>query len=369
MATKYNILAFDAKIKGRPAIFAHSPRWARLETLDAETKAGSVLHAAPWKATHIFLGERSDDPPDNLLNMSISSYIKEDLGNRLRTGREAPTPLTLQSLADFYGVSFTPVRAAVSELIEEGVLTKAPNRRLIPNKRLGAASDAGGASAPPEPPTDMFEIIADDLVRQSLNGESVYLREEATAEHYDISRSAIRNIFHRLAGTGLLDHVPRRGWRLRPFRQDDLQAFIEVREVLELKALDLAAPHLVDADLRKMLEDNVVPESENEAPRADNSLHGYLLEKASNVYITDFLERQGRYYRVLFNWESQDRQTIMTTARQHREILQALLKRDWPAARKALAYHIRFNHPILGKVVSSPSNLAERCNGRSRKQL
>ena len=31
---------------------------------------------------------------------------------------------------------------------------------------------------------------------------------------------------------------------MRPFRQDDLQAFIEVREVLELKALELARPKL-----------------------------------------------------------------------------------------------------------------------------
>jgi DNA-binding GntR family transcriptional regulator len=36
--------------------------------------------------------------------------------------------------------------------------------------------------------------------------------------------------------------------------------------------------------------------------------------------------------------------------RQHREVLTALLEKNWSAARKALSHHIRDNHPILGQV-------------------
>ena len=42
----------------------------------------------------------------------------------------------------------------------------------------------------------------------------------------------------------------RRAWRLRPFRKEDLGAFLEIRELLELKAMDLAWPYLVDENLR-----------------------------------------------------------------------------------------------------------------------
>lgn len=287
--------------------------------------------------------------------MSISTYIKEDLSAKLSSGRQLP-PLTLDSLAEHYQVSFTPVRRAVAELIDEGLLKKQPNRRLA----ACAPAKAKTAIAKPEPPPDYFQIIATDLVKLSLQGEPVYLREEATAEKYNISRSAMRNIFHRLAGEGMLDHIPRRGWKLRPFRQDDLQAFIEVRELMELKALDLARPKLEPAELQRMLEANSVPKNSREKPRIDESLHQYFVDLADNAYLRDFLEKQGRYYRRLFEWEDHDRKTAIETVRQHRAILTALLEENWSAAKDALSHHILNNHPILNQVMSSKKEVMQK---------
>ena len=88
-----------------------------------------------------------------------------------------------------------------------------------------------------------------------------------------------------------------------------------------------------------------------ERPRIDESLHAYIIEKSNNGYIKDFFDRHGPYHAILFDWEDQDRQTAIETARQHRDILNALLQKKWRTARKALSDHIRWNHPILSKVV------------------
>jgi DNA-binding GntR family transcriptional regulator len=282
-------------------------------------------------------------------DMSISTYIKEDLAAQLESGREMPVQLTLDSLADYYKVSMTPVRTAVAELIVEGLLHRGENHRLAATSRVGEKTGRSRKSTPPESPRDSFEVIADDLVRLSLGGEPVYLREEATAEKYDISRSAIRNILHRLAGEGVLDHIPRRGWRLRPFRQDDLHAFIEIRESLELKALELALPKLDNGELKRLLELNLPPTSARATPCVDESLHEYFIATAGNTYIQDFFDRQGRYYKLLFAWEDGERDVAIETMRQHHEILTALLKKNWSAAKKSLLHHIRHNHPILSK--------------------
>ena len=280
--------------------------------------------------------------------MTIATFIKDDLAAQLNSGRELSVPLTLDSLAEHYSVSLTPVRTAVAELIDEGLLEKGPNRRLT--AVLRCQQRRAQKRKPPEPPRDPYEVVANDLVRLSLQGEPVYLREEATAEKYDISRSAIRNILHRLAGEGMLDHIPRRGWRLRPFAQDDLRAFIEVREVLELKALDLARPRLDATELERILELNSPPESRRGKFVVDESLHEYLIATAGNTYIKDFFERQGRYYRLLFEWEDHDHDVAIETMRQHHEILTALLKKKWSAAKKALSHHILDNHPILSRI-------------------
>lgn len=285
-----------------------------------------------------------------VVSMSIAAYIKDDLAAQLLSGRELPVELTFESLAEYYNVSYTPVRTAIAELIDEGLLEKGLNRRLKVNARPKAGAPKGEAPKQPELPSDPYEIVASDLVKISLHGDPIYLREEATADKYDISRSAIRNIFHRLAGEGMLDHIPRRGWRLRPFRQDDLQAFIEVREVLELKALDLARRKLDPDVLKQILKSNELPRSPVTRPHVDESLHDYLIVTAGNAYIRDFFERQGRYHRLLFQWEDHDRAAAIETIRQHREILTALLLREWSAARKALSHHILNNHPILSRV-------------------
>jgi DNA-binding GntR family transcriptional regulator len=285
------------------------------------------------------------------MTQTLKQYIKQDLKAQILAGEDPSRSFTLERLSSRYNVSVTPVRAAISELLDEGVLRRDRGRRLI----VGRRRPHGGADGEPSPPAtseERFAAVARDLVRLSVEGEPVLLREEATAEKYGVSRAAIREIFHRLAGDGLLEHLPRRGWRLRPFRQDDLDAFIEVRVTLERKALELARHRLVEEDLRAMLEGNRLPASRQDAPKIDDRLHAYLIEKAGNPYIRDFFARHGKYYEMLFDWEALDRAAAVQAVEQHREILEALIARDWEAAGDRLEHHIRHNHPVLEQLVT-----------------
>lgn len=275
--------------------------------------------------------------------MSMSTFIKHDLIANIRSGQLGTERLTLDALSKRYRVSATPVRIAVRELIEEKYLKKGVNGRLVVRSDATAAPLAHS----PEEPKDWGQVIANDLVQLSLEGVPVLLREETTAEKYGISRSSIRQIFHRLAGRGILEHLPRRGWQLRPFRQAELDAYIEMRVMMELKALEQSWSRLVDEDLQAMLAGNRLPGGRDEWPASDNSLHAYLIEKSKNPYIADFFDRHGRYYDALFEWENLDRDAQVQEVLDHREILEALLRRDRSAAEQALAHHIRNNHPVL----------------------
>lgn len=272
---------------------------------------------------------------------TISDFIRRDLASRLGSGGDLP--LTLHALSRHYGVSLTPVRVAVRSLLHAGLLMKEPDGRLRPNP------DAAPRSEPPptEParPVDLDAALLADVIRLSLQGEADYLREEATARRLGVGRTAIRQALHRLAGRGLIDHVARCGWRVRPIDLTDLSAFLEVREVLERKALDLARPHLIDADLRRMLRGNVA------GGRLDNELHRYLVAKAGNAYISDFFDRHGVFYAALLDFAAPETHVVEAMARQHRAILRALLARDWPRARRALARHIRAQRPIVAELI------------------
>jgi DNA-binding GntR family transcriptional regulator len=280
---------------------------------------------------------------------TISQYIERDLAGRVATDQVLPAPLTLHSLSRHYGVSSTPVRVAIRHLLANGVLVRQSNGRLDVNgrRRITARGQRSRNTDDPGPPRralDLESDLAAEVIRKSLSGEGEYLREEATAERFAVGRTAIRQAFLQLAGRGLIVHVPRCGWRVRTFDEVDMAAYLEFREVLENKALSLARPHLIEADLRRMLVGNA---SRKGAPRLDNSLHRYLVEKSGNGYIREFFDRHGAYYTSLLDFAAPEIHVVAAMARQHRKILRALLARDWHRARRELTRHIRAQRPIV----------------------
>lgn len=279
---------------------------------------------------------------------TMVDYIAGDLRSRIQAGSAVPENLTLSGLSLLYGVSTTPVRMAVRQLVEESVLVRLEGGRFSVNPVRSDGQPAEPDERPDRPPDiDHWEaVLAPEIIRMSLRGEQEYLREEATSARLGIGRSVVRGIFGRLAGKGLLEHLPRRGWRVRAFDARDLEDYLEIREALELKALDLARDRLDPADLGRMLEGN-----QRDSGGLDNDLHWYLVERSGNTYIREFFEVHGLYYRLLFDYAAPEARVVRAMARQHREILQALMDRDWPGARRALARHIRAQRPVVRRLL------------------
>ena len=196
--------------------------------------------------------------------------------------------------------------------------------------------------------------ITRELVELSLSGKEVFVREESTARKHGLSRSSLRQILLKLAGEGLVLHIPRRGWQVKPFRQEDLQSFIEVREVMELKALELAQSKLSRPEAKQKLQEikasNQISKNGKVKVRIDNSLHQYLLELADNPYLDDFFQRHGKYYSILFEWEGGNENAAIQAVHQHHAIIDALIDEDWALARTELSEHLRTNHPVLQEI-------------------
>ena len=281
----------------------------------------------------------------------LAAYIEHDLKRRIHAGGDMPTRLTLAALAEVYGVSVTPVCAAVSRLIADGCIQKGPTGRLSVNEsRLGTGT-APEVIDTPRAPDDWDRIVIQDVMRASLGREGTYLREEALARHHDVGRSIIRQVLTRLAGAGLLQHIPRCGWRVHPCREEDVLDFLDVREALELKALDLARGRLCPDELRRILAANPVPEP-GTPPRLNNELHGYLIQQSGNRYLCGFFSQYvARYYTALFDYAAPEASVVVEMAGQHRRILQALIARSWGQARDALAEHIQAQARVLNALL------------------
>lgn len=299
----------------------------------------------------------------------ISDLVAQDLRQCIDSGRELPCPLTIAALASHYKVSQSPIRTAVEQLIEWKFLCKLKNGRLTvnPEKQGKRQNDSDQIISPAQLQQDRARLIdrlAEYIVLQSLAGEERFLREEATAEKFQIGRAYTRQVFSELSGRGLLEHVARRGWRIHPFSLEDMLQFLEIREVLECKALRLAKDELDRAELLRMLEGNPDPDTvrgDSFEDEVNNEIHGYLIRKSGNRYITDFFQRHGLYFAKLFDLAAFDVSTRRIMATQHRGILLNMLEGRWEAAEQALAIHVRSQQPevreLLQRFKASPESL------------
>ncbi len=291
--------------------------------------------------------------------MKISDYIEEDLAVRLTAGRDLPESWTLGAIAKRYDVSLTPVRTALDGLIRRKLLVKLPNGRVepcLPRRRSSKRPPRAPAT-----PRNWDEAVRREILLLSMTyDEDLFVREEAMAERLGVGRSALRGILQRLAGGGLVEHVPRRGWHVPAFRQSEMEAYLDIRETLEIKALDLARPQLEPARLDEMLRGN-----RTEAVAAnslDNTLHAYFLECSGNRYLRSFFAVNGRNYNALFDYAVLGTKVVAEMAGQHRSILEHARAKRWSKARSALSEHIRSQQPVLEKMVAIARSVAAPTN-------
>lgn len=277
--------------------------------------------------------------------MSLTDQITDDLRRRLTENTASPD-LRIEALAEFYKVSTQPVRLALARLAKEGLLKQSRSRGFDPTRRKATGRRKAVAPIPREPSIEEIHRQLSKLaVQLSLEGEETSLREESTAAQLGVSRGLAREALQRLHGEGIVEHVPRRGWRVRAFSREDMADFLQVREVLEVRALSLAWPKLERAKIEEFLAGN--------GPNAntpDNRLHDYWIERSGNRYIQRFFAQHAPFFVTLFQWEDHDRAAARQACEQHRAILKAILANDLPAASAALVTHIHENHPVLQRL-------------------
>ncbi len=317
--------------------------------------------------------------------MSISQTIYAELKDALLGQQKLPCALTLNALSEHYQVSSMPVRQAIESLLAEGLLTRNDNGRLAASadavlllkkailqkamlqkttskksllKKTAEKKTAAQKGKQQKiltanknnMPLSPEQAIRNNVIQRCLNQQTGYLREAASAKTFGIGRTVVRQIFSRLAGEGLLQHIPRCGWQVRPFSEAEMHEYLAVRELLELKALDLARPHFNTAELQQLLAANQ-PAKAKKPAQLDLDLHQYWIERCGNHYIQDFFNRYAGFYNALFNYAVVDSKVKTHMATEHRDIITCLLSDDWRGARKALQAHIRDQREAVSQAI------------------
>jgi DNA-binding GntR family transcriptional regulator len=141
----------------------------------------------------------------------------------------------------------------------------------------------------------MRDRIRDELVKRILDGHyapGTQLKELALAREFNVSQAPIREALRELEGSGLVASERYRGTRVRGADAEELRQSYEVRQTIEIRAVELAIP-VKEAALARMegelatMQGSIARGDVEHYIDAALALHRVLIEASGNhVFLT-----------------------------------------------------------------------------------
>ncbi len=191
-----------------------------------------------------------------------------------------------------------------------------------------------------------YSRIASWLVSGKLRpGEP--LVEMSLANRLKLGRTPVREAIQQLAQEGLVEIVPRRGAFVARTSLGDVKELFEIREVLEGTAARLATLRCDPRELAMLKRKFQEAERERDSgrrrtmlERTGDDLHDYILKTCGNKRIIQIISN----YKLLLQRERHHAATIRgridSSAKEHKAILDALIRADPDGAEEAMRRHI-----------------------------
>ena len=191
------------------------------------------------------------------------------------------------------------------------------------------------------PPKDKIytEIRRSIIAGQRTPGERLDL--EALSEHYGTSITPIRDALQKISNEGLVTIKPRSGYFVTRVTLKQLKDMLDLRKILELAAIERAAPIITDEVLDQLdrVHAGYVGEDAKSYDRYMNEnrqFHCLIAQASGNQELTEAL---GRLHDKLVRFMVMCR-VASTLKTRHAIVIDALRKHDVEAARQAMCIEV-----------------------------
>jgi DNA-binding GntR family transcriptional regulator len=230
-------------------------------------------------------------------------------------------------------------------------------------------------AAPPRESTS--RVIAEALRAAIVDGTlapGAPLRQDAIARHFSVSAIPVREALRQLESEGWARAAVHKGATVAPLSADEAREIYEIRSALESLALALAIPLHSEATLRESA--SLCRAAEREADPSlyvarNAAFHMSLYAPAGRPQLEEMigtLHRRGeRYLRLKFGLPSYKGESD----NEHAELLDAVQRRDIPAAQSQVVAHLlgtgELLHRFLTERAQAEAALLNRPKPRGRR--
>lgn len=212
----------------------------------------------------------------------------------------------------------------------------------------------------------VYLYVCEQILRGHFPGGS-FIEEEQISSAMDVSRTPVREAFHRLEAEKFIDLLPRRGALVRQVTAQELADLYETRRVIEGYSIAricqerLPVPDEMAVLLQKMcrLQD---ADDHFAHVELDRTFHRTMVAASGNAVLAEVYDSlRSRQLRVAMTALSLNPQRIHRILAEHQQLLDALIAHDEPTAREVIGQHLR---PVIDVVSRLPGfSLQQRKEG------
>lgn len=284
--------------------------------------------------------------------------IERAIEAAIASGSLQPGAVLLEGpIAAIFGTSRTPVRTALGELRDRGALRRFEGRGFMVKgasepRRIDVTHahfdlDGGEPEALRVAAASRISADLEEVLMRALPFGLWRINEKALADHYDVSRTVVRELLPRFQDRGMIRKDRRSHWVLGPLTARGIAQYFEVRTRLEPLALTRSAPHVppdaADAmreRVRRALEE---PGATTPATLAalETDLHVDLLAACDNPHLLRMIGQSQVALvvnRLFASWVGG--RSFRVAQGEHLVVLDRVAAKDWEGAGAALERHL-----------------------------
>lgn len=212
------------------------------------------------------------------------------------------------------------------------------------------------------------DLIADALEGLIFDGtfaDGERLDEVQLADRFNVSRTPVREALLRLAQSGLVEQLPRRGVFVRQPGPIELIEMFEVMAELEAVCARLAATRISEEALRDLHDTNaacnaaVAAQDADEYYRENERFHGILYRQSGNSFLEQECLRLHRRLQPFRRLQLRLRGRMKQSMAEHEAIVAALEAEDGELAAETIRNHVAVQGEKFHNLMASLKPAAE----------
>ncbi len=204
---------------------------------------------------------------------------------------------------------------------------------------------------------EVYDSLKKSILHGKLNGGQ-RLIEEQLAHQIGISRTPVREAFHKLERDELVTRLPKGGFAVRDFTKEDVEEIFGIRSALESYAAYLATLHISPekiSNLEKKIEETekaLRSGDEDKVIHLHTEFHDLLYKSCKSnkliEMINNFRDYFYRYRPALLRTEK----TIRVSIEDHRRMLEAMKKKNPRLVERLVRKHLTKGKEIIIKEIN-----------------